>query len=441
MAGRARSWANWAGNQRCRPERVSTPTSVGELAATVADAAASGRKVKVVGSGHSFTDIACSPGVQVDMGAMSGVVSHDADAMQVTVEAGITIAELNERLEQLGLALPNLGDVDYQTISGAISTATHGTGIGFGGLATQVVGLEVVTGDGSVLSCSAEEEPEVLSVARVGLGALGALSKVTLQCVPSFRLRAIEEPMRLEEVLSRLDELVDDNEHFEAYWVPHTRWALTKRNNRTDSPVTPGGGWRRLRDRLLLENVAFGAACTVGRWLPEMVPRLARAVPSTGRSEFVDRSHRVFTTPRWVRFCEMEYSVPRQRAAEVVTRVTELVEENGLMVSFPVEIRFSAADDIPLSTSTGRQSCYVAVHMFKGVPYEQYFRGVEAIMESAEGRPHWGKLHYQTASTLPPRYPQWERFQSMRARLDPDGTFANAYTDRVLGGHASPGSG
>jgi FAD-linked oxidoreductase len=399
----------------------------------VASAAAAGRRVKAVGSGHSFTDIACTSGLQLDMRGLDRIVCHDNGSRTVTVEAGITIASLSAKLARLGLALPNLGDVAYQTISGAISTGTHGTGIRFGGLATQVVGLQIVSGDGSVVSCAPESEPDLLAAARVGLGALGIVATVTLQCVPAFRLRAVEQPMRADDMIASLDELVEGNEHFEAYLVPHTPWALTKQNNRTDAPVTPRPGLRRLRDRILLENVAFGAACTLGRWRPELVPRLARAVPSSGRTEFVDRSDRVFTTPRWVRFCEMEYAVPRERAVEVIQSVRELLDKRGLYVSFPVELRFSAADDIPLSMSSGRQSCYVAVHMFKGVPYEQYFRAVEAVMRDAGGRPHWGKLHYQTSSSLRTLYPGWERFQSARRRLDPAGVFANDYTDRVIG--------
>ncbi len=369
-------WRNWAGNQRCAPARVVRPASTLELAEVVGSAAESGERVKAVGAGHSFTDIACTSGVQVDVSRLDRVLSHDPEKQTVTAQAGMTLAALSRELDRLGLALPNLGDVAYQTISGAISTGTHGTGARLPGLAAQVLGLEMVAGDGSVLSCTAEQDADVLAAARVGLGALGVLSSVTLQCVPAFRLRAVEEPMRLDDLLASLEDHVCANDHFEAYWVPHTRWALTKRNNRTDAPVTALSGARRARDRILLENVAFGAACTVGRWRPQMVPWLARAVPGGGRREFVDRSYRVFTTPRWVRFCEMEYSVPRRHAVEVIKAVNELVESSGLYVSFPVEIRFTAADDIPLSTSAGRDSCYIAVHMFKGVPYEQYFRGV-----------------------------------------------------------------
>ena len=429
----SRTWRNWGGNQRCAPVEIARPRTVEDLVEVVKSGATDGLRVKAVGSGHSFTDVACTHGVQVRLDEYARLLCYDPDASTVTVEAGMTLAALAGELARRGLALANLGDIGYQTVAGAISTGTHGTGVGLGGLATDVVGLQLITADGSIVSCTPDEEPEIFAAARVGLGALGIISTVTLRCQPAFNLRAVEEPIRLDEVLASIDDLVDGNDHFEFFWVPHTGWALTKRNNRTDEPVSPGRGWRFLRDKVLFENVAFGAVTRLGRLRPQWTPRLARIAPGSGRTEYVDRSDRVFTTPRWVRFCEMEYAIPRAAAVGVVERVRRYVEESGLYVGFPVEVRFAAGDDIPLSTASGRQSCYVAVHMPQAVPYEQYFRGVEAIMDGVRGRPHWGKLHYQTAATLSSRYPGWERFQAVRDRLDPEGLFSNAYTDRVLG--------
>jgi L-gulonolactone oxidase len=432
-AGAAARWVNWGRNQRCAPTRVEEPTSLLELAGVVRRAAAEGLPVKAVGSGHSFTDIACTHGVHVRLGRYDQVLSVDRAAGRVVVQAGATVAGLNERLAGEGLALPNLGDVGYQTVSGAVATATHGTGARRQGIASQVVGLELVAGDGTVVRCSDREEPDVWAAARVGLGAAGLVSTLTLQCVPAFNLHAVEEAMPVDRVLASLDELVDGNDHFEFFWVPHTEWALTKRNNRTqDNPRGPGRA-RTVYERVILENVAFGAVCRLGRARPSLIPRLAAAVPSSGTREFIDRSHRVFTSPRLVRFCEMEYAVPRRHAATALGAVRDLVERTGLLVSFPVEVRFLGEDDIPLSMAQGRDSCFVAVHMYAGTPYDQYFRAVEEIMMGLEGRPHWGKLHYRTAATLAPAYPMWDRFQEVRRRLDPDGRFANDYTDRVLG--------
>lgn len=432
-------WSNWAGNQTCRPAAVEAPRSVDELADAVKRAAHFERTVKVVGSGHSFTDIAATSGTQLVMGNLNRVIAVDRESMRVTVEAGITIRELGDELSKLGLALPNLGDIGYQTISGAVSTGTHGTGRTFNGIASQIVGFELVTADGSVVSVHSDstgDDGETFSCGRVGLGALGALATVTLQCVPAFNLHAVEEPLRIDAVLDDLDGHLAQNEHFEFYWVPHTRWALTKANNRTDRPAGEGGLKVKAKDfydKVLLENVAFGAVCRVGRRKPEWIPRLARMIPSSGRLEYVKRSDQVFTTPRYVRFYEMEYAVPIEHAAAAVNGVRQLVERERLLLSFPVEVRFLAPDDIPLSMASGRPSCFVAVHVYKGMGYEQYFRGVEAIMNELGGRPHWGKLHYQTAAVLSGRYPEWDRFQAARNRLDPDRLFRNVYTDRVLG--------
>jgi L-gulonolactone oxidase len=432
--GTRQRWSNWAGNQWCAPATRARPASEDELVEVVKEAARRDQRVKVVGAGHSFTSIACTDGVSVDLSAYGRVVSHDAERGTVTVEAGIPLHRLSDELDARGLALQNMGDIDRQTIAGATQTATHGTGLRFGNLSSQIVGLRLVTADGSVLDCSADHEAEVFASARVGLGALGMVSTVTLQCEPAFRLHAVEEPLRVDDVLARLDELVEDNDHFEFYWVPHTGWALTKRNRRTTSEVAlPRPKVKAWVDDVLVTNVLFGAACRVGRWRPTLVPRLARMIPSTGRVEYSDRSDRVFTSPRHVRFLEMEYAIPREAVPEALNRVRTLVDQLGIPLSFPVEVRVTAGDDIPLSTAHGRETGYIAVHVYKGTPFDAYFTGVEGIMDTYGGRPHWGKMHFQDHETLAPRYPAWDRFQKVRARLDPTARFANPYLDRVLG--------
>jgi L-gulonolactone oxidase len=438
MKATSTRWRNWAGNQECLPGHVHEPSSEDELAAIVKRASAAGERVKMAGAGHSFTGAALTDGHHIRPRRYGRVLHMDRATGLVTVQAGMTLSALNGALATAGLALPNLGDIAYQTVAGAISTATHGTGERLGNLATQVRALRLLTGDGSIVECSAEEEPEVFAAARVGVGALGLISTATLATVPAFDLHVVEEPLRLDAVLEALDDHVGGADHFEFYWVPHTGWALTKTNNRTQLPRAPRPRWRAFRDDVLLSNVAFGAVCRLGRLRPAAIPRLARALPGTGRMEYVDRSDRVFASPRYVRFTEMEYAVPREAAVEVVRELRAMVKRSGLMISFPVEVRFVSADDIPLSPSYGRETCYVAVHMYQGMDNTQYFTAVEDIMRAVGGRPHWGKLHFQTAETLAPRYPRWDDAQAVRRRLDPEGTFANTYTDRVLGRVASP---
>ena len=434
MSGKERpSWKNWAGNQQCAPERIERPSTEQGLVRIVKQAAEAGQRVKVVGSGHSFTGIALTDGRLVQLDSYNRVLAVDREKLSATVQAGISIARLSDELDRNGLALENLGDINYQSISGAISTATHGTGRAFGGIATQVTGFRIIAGDGSVIECSAEKDAEVFSAARVGLGALGVISTVALRCVKAFNLHAVEMPMRVDQVLERLEENIRDNDHFEFFWVPGTGWALTKFHQRTNAPLAARGRWKEFRDDILINNLAFAALCRIGRLRPSLIPTIARAIPSSGRVEYTDKSYRVFSSPRMVRFYEMEYGIPAEAAAEAFNRLRVFLKRSGLMPIFPVEVRFTAADDIPLSTASGRDSCYIAVHVFEGMQYQQYFEAVEDIMNDYGGRPHWGKLHFQTAETLAPRYPQWDAFQEARSRLDPEGRFSNPYLDRVLG--------
>lgn len=428
-------WTNWAGNQRCVPHAVERPRTEAELVAVVERAAASGRRVKAVGAGHSFTDIACTDGYLVDLRDYGRLLHFDPASCRVTVQAGIRLAELNRLLAERGAALPNLGDIAYQSIAGATATATHGTGRRFGNLATGIVGMRLIAGDGSVVTCAADDDPELLRVARVGLGALGLVSELILQCVPAFNLHAVEEPMPVDDVLDDWDGWLDRHDHFEFFWVPNTRWALTKRNRRTTEAARPRSRWERWRNGILYDNVAFGAANRVVRRRPSAVRRLGKALPSAGRVEYIEPSHQVFASPRLVHFVEMEYAVPLDAVPEALGRVRALVQAERLPLLFPVEVRAVAADDIALSPAYGRETGYLAVHVYRGTPQEPYFSGVEAIMDDYGGRPHWGKVHHQTAHSLAERYPEWDDFLAVRERLDPKGTFANPYLSQVLGQH------
>jgi L-gulonolactone oxidase len=333
-----------------------------------------------------------------------------------------------------GLAMENLGDIDVQSIAGAISTATHGTGAGLANIASQVRALTLVLADGSTLECSAERDGELFRAARVGLGALGVIAEVTLQCVPAFTLRALDAPAPLAETLERFEELVLGNDHFEFFVFPHADTALTRTNNRAGEEPHPRSRAAAYLNDVLLTNHAFGLSCRLGRRRPQRIPQLNRLVTRlAGRSERLERSAAIFASPRLVRFTEMEYALPREHTPQAVRRVLEMIPRRGFAVPFPIEVRTVAADDALLSTASGRDSGYVAVHMFEGMAWEPYFRAVEEIMEELGGRPHWGKRHFQTAETLRPRYPGWDRFQAIRARLDPGGRFANGWAERVLG--------
>jgi L-gulonolactone oxidase len=427
-------WRNWAGDEHCRPAAIGHPGSTEEISAEVDRAAREGLRVGVAGAGHSFSDIACTDGLLIVLDRCQRVLDVDRESGLVRVQGGITIAQLNVHLAEQGLALENLGDIDVQSIAGAISTATHGTGARLRNIPSQVAELTLVLADGSTLECSWERDPELFRAARVGLGALGVVAEVTLRCVPAFTLRGIDAPAPLQETLERFEELALDNEHFEFFVFPHCDVALTRTNNRTEEAPRPRGRVTEYANEVLLTNHAFELFCRIGRRLPSRIPEINRLVTRmAGSSKRVDRSDRIFASPRLVRFTEMEYALPREHTTEAVRRVMEMVEDRGFAVPFPIEVRTVAADDALLSTAEGRESGYVAVHMYRGMEWRPYFKAVEEIMDGLGGRPHWGKRHFQTAATLRPRYPQWDSFQAVRGRLDPEGRFANDWTDRVLG--------
>jgi L-gulonolactone oxidase len=354
--------------------------------------------------------------------------------MTVTVEAGTPLKRLNVALAREGLSLTNMGDIMEQTVSGATSTGTHGTGRESASIAAQIKGLELVTADGSVLTCSEKENPEVFAAARIGLGALGIVTAITFAVEPVFLLTAREEPMPIDRVLAEFDALWAENEHFEFYWFPHTGSTNTKRNNRSAGPRKPVSQVAGFVEDELLSNGVFQVAQWVGRAAPGTIPSIARiSSKALSARTYTDIPYKVFTSPRRVRFVEMEYAVPRAAAVDAVRAVQRVIERDGLQVSFPIEVRVAAADDIPLSTAYGRDSAYVAVHRYRGEPFELYFRAVEQEMRALDGRPHWGKMHWRTRADLAPAYPRFDDFLAARDRCDPDRVFANPYLETVLG--------
>lgn len=429
-------WRNWARSETVRPLRVERPADAGAVQRAVQAAAASGLRVKPVGSGHSFTGIAVAPDVQLDLADLSGLVDADAGTGRVTLGAGTPLHRLRHLLEPYGLAMANMGDIDRQTISGAISTGTHGTGLAFGGLATQVVAATLVTGTGELLRVNEAERPDLLPAVRVGLGALGVLVDVTLQLVPQFVLHAVERNEPFEHVLDGWLERVREADHFDAYWFPHTSTMLAKTNTRLpgDAPRRPVGRLRHWFDDELLANGTLGAICGLGKVAPMLTPSLARVAEwLTPDRDFTDRPSAVFTANRTVRFHEMEYAVPLEAIPDALRQVRALIERKGWRISLPIEVRAAASDDNWLSTAYGRETGYLAVHRWYREDPREYFTAVEEIMLAFDGRPHWGKMHSQTVESLRTAYPRFDDFLRVRDELDPERRFANPYLDRVLG--------
>ena len=429
------AWRNWAGNESAQPRRVATPRSADEVADEVRRAGEDGLTVRMVGTGHSFTPAAATSGVMLRPVGLTGLRSVDAAAGLVTVGAGCPLRVLNAELLARGLSLANMGDIQVQTVAGAIQTGTHGTGRDVGGMAAQVAGLELVLADGTIATCSAGSPAGGLfDAARVGLGALGVLTAVTFRVVPAFLLEAREEPMRWSEVIARLDELTSVNEHFEFYWFPHTEGCLTKRNNRSAGPARPLGRLRYLLDDEVLSNTVFGVTCRLGHAVPAMIKTVnGVASRALGSRTYVDAAYKVFTSPRRVRFKEQEYAVPRESLADVLAEIRALFARRDWRISFPIEVRVTPGDDPWLSTAYGRNSAYIAIHVFHAAAHLDYFREVEAVLTAVGGRPHWGKMHTRSADQLRAAYPEFGAFVALRDKLDPARRFGNAYLDQVLG--------
>ncbi|MFJ6497527.1 D-arabinono-1,4-lactone oxidase [Streptomyces virginiae] len=428
------AWHNWAGNITATPARTVTPASVGELQETVRRAAEDGLRVKAVGTGHSFTAAAATDGVLVRPQALAGIRSIDRAAGTVTVAAGTVLKDLNLALAAAGLSLTNMGDIMEQTVSGATSTGTHGTGRDSASIAAQIRGLELVTADGRLLTCSEKENPEVFAAARLGIGALGIVTAITFAVEPIFFLTAREEPMGFDRVTAEFEEHFAENEHFEFYWFPHTGNCNTKRNNRSQGPAAPPGPVSAWIEDELLSNGLFQAVNSLGRAVPATIPSIARvASRALSARTYTDIPYKVFTSPRRVRFVEMEYALPRGQVVEALRELRAMVDRSGLRISFPVEVRTAPADDITLSTASGRDTAYIAVHMYKNTPYHAYFTAAEAIFTAHGGRPHWGKVHTRDAGYFAEAYPRFGEFLALRDRLDPDRVFGNDYLRRVLG--------
>ena len=429
------TWTNWGRTSRADPARVVRPRSAEAVVRAFRDASRDGLAVRPVGSAHSFTALARTDGVLLETAGLAGPRGVDRAAGTITVGGGTTIARTARIAARAGLAFPNLGDIDRQTVAGAIATGTHGTGAAFGGIASQVVGLQLVTPGGVVLEL--EEDDPLLPAARVSLGALGVVTAVTLRMVPAFGLAAEERAEPLDAVVDGFLDRVGAADHFEFYWFPGTDLALTKTNTRIplDAVGPRTSRVRRFVDDELVSNGVFELTCRLGRRAPVLVPAINRlAARTVAERSYSASSHDVFTSPRRVRFAESEWAVPLDRLPEAFAALRSALDRSGLRISFPVEVRAAAADDSAwLGTSFGRPTAYVAVHCYARDVRREYFRIAERVLSGFEGRPHWGKLHTRGAEHLRERYPRFDDFLAVRSRLDPRGLLRNPHLDRVLG--------
>ncbi len=423
---------NWSGNVRFQPERFLFPTNTTEIAESIRQAGQAGKRIRVVGSAHSFSPLIPTTDWLLSLDRCQGLTDFSKASLTATAKAGTKLHTLGELLFQQGLAMENLGDIDRQSLAGALTTGTHGSGTGFGILATQVEELTLLDGHGATHVCSRNQQPELFRAALVSMGLLGIITDLKLRLEPAYRLHYLHRKGHLEETLENLDDYKNDNRHFEFYWFPYTKSVQLKFVNQTEE-APRNNGFGRWANDVLIENAAFGALSRYARLSPQQavsISKLCGKLISDG--ERVDWSHRVFATARLVPFLEMEYNLPAENFIPVMQEMEAAINKHRFAVHFPIECRWAKADDLMISPAQGRDSAYIAVHMYKGMPYKAYFETLEAIFKAWGGRPHWGKMNTCTAQDFEQLYPEWGRFLELRHEMDPARIFVNPYFEGLL---------
>lgn len=422
---------NWSGSVNFTPKQIHIPTTEDEVIELVKQYYPAKQTIRVVGSAHSFTRLIETDDVFISLDKLEGIISVDREAMQATVWGGTKIKTLGADLSAEGMAQANLGDIDVQSIAGAISTGTHGSGVKLGSIATQVVGLRLITGTGDILDCSETENREIFKAAQVSMGLLGIITRVTLQCVPAYSLDYNWYSSPIQDVLDNLDTL-KQNRNFEFFWFPHTETTFVKTMNITDKTPESKSFMRWVNENIV-ENGILWLLSIFARQFPSQSKNVAKTIAGlTSDGQNVTASHDTFATLRLVKFQEMEYNIPVEHFEACLTEIKACITEHDIQVHFPIECRFVHSDDILLSPAYQRESAYIAVHKFKGMPYRDYFDKIESIFRKYDGRPHWGKLHTRSASDLRELYPRWGDFMAIRQQLDSDGIYLNAYLKDLI---------
>lgn len=426
-------WRNWSSSVKATPQQILFPETEAEIQAIVRKAQQNGQKIRVVGAGHSFTPLVQTDSIIVSLDRLSGIISVDKEKEEAVVWAGTRLKELGSLLHEQGLAMENLGDIDVQSIAGALSTGTHGCGITLGVLASQLVSITMVTAEGELLELNPQSDPERFKAAQVSMGTFGIITRMGLRLRKAYKLKYSSKKETFEEVLESLEDYKKNNRNFEFYWFPYSETIQTKVMNITEEPPKGNGIGNWLND-IFLENGVFWVISRISRHIPGTFRAMSRlSAWGVSASSNTAWSHQVFATKRLVRFQEMEYNIPAEHFSDALREIKEAMETFNFRVHFPIECRWVKGDDIWLSPAYQRDSAYIAVHSYKGMAHEEYFGAMEAIFKKYNGRPHWGKMHNQTAKTLKQSYPKWDDFQGIRKALDPSGLFLNGYMKELFG--------
>jgi FAD-linked oxidoreductase len=419
-------WHNWSGSVAATPSQLVRPRTEDELAAIVRSA----RKVRVVGAGHSFVPLCATDGVLLDLSELESSLDVAPDRKTVWAPAGWSLRKLTKTLWDLGLSLINQGDVNPQSLAGAISTGTHGTGAEIGSLATTAHAFRIVQAGGEVIECSTNQHPELFEAQRLSLGLFGVVTRIQIDVLPAYHLEERIEKVGLDEAMARFDELANSVRHAEFFVFPYAGHVILKTLHPTDAPASEA----RTADH---DEEIFRWCCRACKAAPAITKPLQRLLMSFIRnSRRVGAAHRIFPSERTVRFEEMEYELPRAAGLPTLREAIDWVRRRKLPVTFPFEFRWVAGDDIWLSPFNRGPSASISMHQYSPMPWREMFAAAEPIFRANGGRPHWAKRHTLAASDVFTLYPQAERFCAVRAAVDPDGKFTNAHLAELFGIHA-----
>ncbi len=419
-------WSNWAGNEHAYPATRAAPASEAELAALLPRAT---RPIRPVGSGHSFTALVPTEGTLLSIDRLQGLVSHDAEATTATVRAGTRLSALGALLAGIGQEMPNLPDINKQTLAGAMATGTHGTGKGMTALHGEVLAMRLVLPDGKIAECSRDQQADLFHAARVGLGAFGVLSEVTLQNRPLQRVKKVVSLVDTEQLLREWPGLAERHRNAEFLILPFTGKSALVTHDETSEPVSPRGPDQDADTLMELKRL---------RDLFEFTPRIRRQAAQAAMADIppevaVDESWKLLSNERPVRFKEMEYHVPIDQQVDALREVLARIERDASDVFFPIEARIIAADDAWLSPFYQRECGSIAVHAWYKDDHDWMFKLVEPVLREANGRPHWGKLHSLGAAELKALYPMYSEAARVRRLVDPAGRMMNPFLRRVFG--------
>lgn len=420
-------WQNWSGYQSCLPYDRVAPESLDELVSLVQTQKGPFRPV---GAGHSFTPLVPTEGTIVSLRNFDGLLAHDAGALTATFAAGTKLGDIGAPLDAIGQALPNMPDIDEQSLAGAISTGTHGTGQTLGAIHSYIERLTLVAGNGEVYECARDKNREVFDAARVSLGSLGFITEVTLKNVPRLNLKRRVWVDRMDLLIEMFDELAGHHHSFEMYYFPFCDYGAAIAIDPTDEPVRPRANEKDNDVLMQLKRLRDLTA-----WWPDarrwLLDQSSKGLPP---EEAVDAWYRVFPSSRMVRFNEMEYHLPREQLMPTLKKVRATLEARHPEIFFPIEIRTVKGDDAWLSPFAGHAiSGSIAVHHYYKEDPLPYFADIEPLYQPIGGRPHWGKMHTLAAKDFAQRYPRWKDFLDVRAELDPDGKMLNPFLKKVFG--------